>query len=101
METERLTTWSERSQKWVLPQGYGSFRKIAERLAAYESLFDTPEHMRRWIVLAGKVILTFLDERNDWFMSCGPEDAGVVKEYIDNHLFKIMYGEVAVNGTEI
>ena len=32
---KRLTRWN--GKKWVLPQGKGSFRRIAERLAAYEN----------------------------------------------------------------
>ena len=40
---DRLTTWN--GKKWVLPQGYGMFRKIAERLAAYENIGLEPEEI--------------------------------------------------------
>ena len=40
---DRLTTWN--GKKWVLPQGYGTFRKIAERLAAYENIGLEPEEI--------------------------------------------------------
>ena len=40
---ERLTRWN--GKKWVLPQGKGSFRRIAERLAAYENTGLTPDEI--------------------------------------------------------
>ena len=40
---ERLTRWT--GKKWVLPQGYGTFRQIAERLAAYENTGLEPEEI--------------------------------------------------------
>lgn len=40
---ERLTVWN--GKKWVLPQGKGSFRKIAERLAAYENTGLRPDQL--------------------------------------------------------
>lgn len=38
---ERLTKWN--GKKWVLPQGAGTHREIAERLAAYENIGMAPE----------------------------------------------------------
>ncbi len=40
---ERLTRWN--GKKYVLPQGYGAFRQIAERLAAYENTGLEPEEI--------------------------------------------------------
>lgn len=42
---DRLTRWN--GKKWVLPQGYGSFHMIADRLAAYENTDLTPEEILR------------------------------------------------------
>lgn len=39
----RLTHWN--GKKYVLPQGGGSFRKIADRLAAYENTLLEPEEV--------------------------------------------------------
>lgn len=40
---DRLTHWN--GKKWILPQGVGSFRQIAERLAAYEDTGLTPDEI--------------------------------------------------------
>lgn len=40
---ERMTRWN--GKKYVLPQGYGVWRKIAERLAAYENTNLEPEEI--------------------------------------------------------
>lgn len=40
----RLTRWN--GSKWVLPQGIGAFREVADRLAAYENTGIEPEEMR-------------------------------------------------------
>lgn len=47
---ERLTRWN--GEKWVLPQGRTSdgqsyWRIIAERLAAYENTYMTPEEIEK------------------------------------------------------
>ena len=42
---DRLTRWN--GKIWVLPQGRGSFRMIAERLAAYENTGLTPDEIMR------------------------------------------------------
>ena len=39
----RLTKWN--GKKFVLPQGYGMWREIAERLAAYENTGLEPEEI--------------------------------------------------------
>lgn len=39
----RLTHWNKQRGQWGLPQGPGSFRMIAERLAAYENTGMEPE----------------------------------------------------------
>lgn len=38
--SERLTVWN--GKKWVLPQGKGAFRMIAEKLADYENREEIP-----------------------------------------------------------
>ena len=40
---DRLTRWN--GKKYVLPQGYGAWREIAERLAAYENTGLKPEEI--------------------------------------------------------
>ena len=40
---ERLTNWN--GKKWVLPHGKGAFRRIAEKLAAYENTGLNPEQL--------------------------------------------------------
>ena len=45
----RLTRWN--GKKWVLPQGYGAWREIAERLAAYENTGLEPDEIRAMIRL--------------------------------------------------
>ena len=40
---DRLTRWN--GKKYVLPQGYGAWREIAERLAAYENTGLEPEEI--------------------------------------------------------
>ena len=40
---KRLTTWN--GKKYVLPQGAGAWRVIADRLAAYENTGLTPEEI--------------------------------------------------------
>ncbi len=40
---ERLTRWN--GKKWVLPQGYGTHRMIAEKLAAYENTGLCPKQL--------------------------------------------------------
>ena len=42
---DRLTKWNERLGRWTLPQGRGTFRMIAERLAAYENTGLEPEEI--------------------------------------------------------
>ena len=44
---ERLTRWN--GKKYVLPQGHGVWRKIAERLASYENSGLEPEELTRTI----------------------------------------------------
>lgn len=44
---ERMTRWN--GKKWVLPQGYGVWREIAERLAAYENTGLEPDEIQRLI----------------------------------------------------
>ena len=41
--SKRLTTWN--GAKWILPQGPGSWRQIAERLAAYENTELEPDEI--------------------------------------------------------
>lgn len=41
--SKRLTRWN--GKKFVLPQGYGMWRKIADRLAAYEETGLEPEEV--------------------------------------------------------
>lgn len=43
MIIDRLTRWN--GKKYVLPQGYGAWREIAERLAAYENTGLKPEEI--------------------------------------------------------
>ena len=43
----RLTRWN--GKKWVLPQGYGAWREIADRLAAYENTGLEPDEIRALI----------------------------------------------------
>ena len=45
---DRLTQWN--GKKWVLPQGVGTFRQIAERLAAYENTGLEPEEIQKAFV---------------------------------------------------
>ena len=40
---DRMTRWN--GKKYVLPQGHGVWREIAERLAAYESTGLEPEEI--------------------------------------------------------
>ena len=40
---DRLTRWN--GKKYVLPQGRGAWREIAERLAAYENTGLEPEEI--------------------------------------------------------
>ena len=40
---DRLTRWN--GKKYVLPQGHGAWREIAERLAAYENTGLEPEEI--------------------------------------------------------
>ena len=42
---KRLTKWNDQLKRWTLPQGRGSFREIAERLASYENTGLTPEQI--------------------------------------------------------
>ena len=35
---DRITHWNKKLHQWGLPQGPGSFRTIAERLAEYENI---------------------------------------------------------------
>lgn len=44
---DRLTKWN--GQKYVLPQGKGNFRLIADRLAAYENTGLEPEEINKLI----------------------------------------------------
>lgn len=52
---DRLTRWN--GKKWVLPQGYGTFRMIAERLAAYENTGLEPEEIERLKTSCGAMLL--------------------------------------------
>ena len=45
---DRLTQWN--GKKWVLPQGVGTFRQIAERLAAYENTGLEPVEIQKAFV---------------------------------------------------
>lgn len=40
---DRLTRWN--GKKYVLPQGHGTWREIADRLAAYENTGLEPEEI--------------------------------------------------------
>lgn len=42
-DRDRLTRWN--GKKYVLPQGHGAWREIAERLAAYENTGLEPEEI--------------------------------------------------------
>ena len=53
----RMTKWN--GKKYILPQGYGVWRKIAERLAAYENTGLEPED-----IMAMKAIIR-RSETND------------------------------------
>lgn len=48
---DRMTKWN--GKKYVLPQGKGEFRKIADRLAAYEDTGLEPEEINR--ILRGEI----------------------------------------------
>lgn len=43
----RLTTWN--GKKYILPQGHGAWRRIADRLAAYENCGLDPEKLNESI----------------------------------------------------
>ena len=60
---ERLTRWN--GQKYVLPQGCGSFRRIAERLAAYENTGLEPDEITRINEQEGGVKVTDYNRRLD------------------------------------
>ena len=42
---DRMTKWN--GKKYILPQGKGEFRRIADRLAAYEDTGLEPEEIKR------------------------------------------------------
>ena len=44
---DRLTMWN--GNKYILPQGKGTFRQIAERLAAYENTGLSPEEINMFL----------------------------------------------------
>ncbi len=46
---DRMTKWN--GKKYILPQGYGVWRKIAERLAAYENTGLEPDEIMELIAI--------------------------------------------------
>lgn len=66
MDTEtRLTHWN--GKKYVLPQGHGSWRNIADRLAAYENSGVEPEKLGSSLYKAvpnvnGDITITLTEE---------------------------------------
>lgn len=44
---DRMTKWN--GKKYILPQGKGEFRRIADRLAAYEDTGYEPEEIKRFL----------------------------------------------------
>ena len=58
----RLTRWN--GKKYVLPQGCGAFREIAERLAAYENTGLEPEEISRLIAEKRDIELLDAEIRN-------------------------------------
>lgn len=46
---ERITHWNQLRKQWGLPQGPGSFRMIAERLAAYENTGLDPDTIQKML----------------------------------------------------
>lgn len=44
---DRMTKWN--GNKYILPQGKGEFRRIADRLAAYEDTGYEPEEIKRFL----------------------------------------------------
>lgn len=45
MLKDRVTWWNPSSKKHILPQGRGAWRRIADRLGAYEDTGLTPEEI--------------------------------------------------------
>lgn len=52
----RLTRWN--GKKWVLPQGYGAWREIADRLAAYENSGLEPEDVQALVAMYDRMFIS-------------------------------------------
>ena len=65
---ERLTRWN--GKKWVLPQGYGAFRRIAERLAAYENTGLSPEEILHMKKTAAPTVETNIFDKETIIENC-------------------------------
>lgn len=106
---DRLTTWN--GKKYILPQGRGTWRLIADRLAAYENCGLEPEELNKSVYSApegnpvrGSLTLTLIEEERLAIINALHKAAWHEGDYNDNFtkicglISKIVnYGEETTN----